>query len=93
MSEDLKKELGKAVKILKAGGCREVYLFGSAKSGKWAKKSDLDLAVRGCPPGKFFPLLGKLLLQLKYPVDLINLDNQDAFSRFLENEGELFQID
>lgn len=51
-----------------------------------------DLAVRGCPRGEFFHLLGSLLLQLDYPVDLVNLDGRDAFARYLEKEGGLLQI-
>jgi len=36
--------------------------------------------------------LGKLLLELDHSVDLVNLDRQDAFARYLEKEGELLQI-
>jgi predicted nucleotidyltransferase len=70
-----------------------VFLFGSLATGEVKDKSDIDLAVRGCPKGEFFHLLGRLLLELDYPVDLANLDSQDAFARYLEQEGELLQID
>jgi len=56
-------------------------------------KSDIDLAIRGCPQGIFFHLLGKLLMELDYPVDLVDLDRQDAFAQYLEKEGELIPID
>ena len=81
-----------AVDILKQGGCTEVYLFGSLAIGKAHQKSDMDLAVRGCPPGNFFPLLGKLLVTLDYAVDLVDLDKNLAFARFLEQEKELQRI-
>ncbi len=90
--EDYKKNIDRAVEILKNAGCSDIYLFGSLVSGKYKDLSDIDLAVRGCPKGQFFHLLGKLLYKLKYPVDLINLDNQDTFSRYLEREDELIQI-
>lgn len=89
---DYKRDLFRAVEILKGGGCSAVYLFGSFASGEYGNKSDIDLAIQGCPKGKFFHLLGKLLLDLKYTVDLVNLDSQDVFSSYLKNEGELIQI-
>lgn len=82
----------RAVQILKEAGCTDIYLFGSLANGNVRDKSDIDLAIRGCPKGYFFHLLGKLMLELNYPVDLVNLDRQDAFSNYLEKEGELLQI-
>ena len=87
-----RQDIDRAVKILKQGGCTGVFLFGSLASGEIRKKSDIDLAIRGCPKGKFFHLLGSLLLELNYSVDLVNLDRQDAFARYLEEKGELVQI-
>lgn len=89
---DFKDDIEKAVRILKDNGCTEVYLFGSIAEGKVNEHSDIDIAVRGCRPEKFFYLYGKLMLELMHPVDLINLDRQDDFSRFLEEEGELVLV-
>ena len=88
-----KKDIIRAVQILKDSGCSEVYLFGSLSTGEYRKKSDIDLAVKGCPKGNYFSILGKLLFELKHSVDLINLDKGDTFSRYLETEGELVKID
>ncbi len=93
LSEKYQKDINRAVEILKGGGCTEVFLFGSIAAGEPGIKSDIDIAVRGCPKGKFFKLLGKLIFELDYPVDLVNLDAQDNFARYLEKEGELAQID
>lgn len=93
ISETYQKDIHRAIEILKEAGCSEIFLFGSLASGEVGDKSDIDLAIRGCPQGKFFHLLGKLLLELDYPVDLVNLDRQDAFAQYLEKEGELIQID
>lgn len=91
LSETHRNNIRRAVKILKSSGCSAVYLFGSLATGEARSDSDMDLAVRGCPKGKFFHLLGQLLLELDYPVDLVNLDSHDAFAHYLEQEGELLQ--
>jgi len=92
LPEIYQKDVRRAVEILKEAGCTDVFLFGSLATGKVKDQSDIDLAIRGCPKGKFFHLLGRLLLELDYPVDLVNLDRQDAFACYLEKEGELLQI-
>ncbi|HEX9921192.1 MAG TPA: nucleotidyltransferase domain-containing protein [Anaerolineae bacterium] len=91
--EIYKRDIRKAVEILKAAGCTDIFLFGSLTAGRTGEGSDIDLAVRGCPQGEYFHLLGRLLLELEHLVDLINLDKQDAFARYLEQEGELLQVD
>jgi len=92
LPETYQKDVRRAVEILKEAGCTDIFLFGSLASGEIKDKSDIDLAIRGCPKGEFFHLLGRLLLELDYPVDLVNLDRQDAFARYLEEEGELHQV-
>jgi predicted nucleotidyltransferase len=93
LSDTYQRDLYHAVEILKTAGCTHVFLFGSLTTRQFRDNSDIDLAIRGCPKGKFFHLLGQLLLKLDHPVDLINLDGQDAFARYLELEGELLRID
>ncbi|MFQ5706147.1 MAG: nucleotidyltransferase family protein [bacterium] len=93
ISETYQKDIHRAIEIVKEAGCSEIFLFGSLVSGEVGDKSDIDLAIRGCPQGKFFHLLGKLLLELDYPVDLVNLDRQNAFAQYLEKAGELIPID
>lgn len=92
LPETYQKNIHRAVEILKVAGCTNIYLFGSLAAGNIRGESDIDLAIRGCPKGKFFHLLGRLLLDLDYPVDLVNLDRQDAFAHYLEKEGGLLQI-
>lgn len=86
------QDVRRAVKILREAGCSEVFLFGSAATGKTRTESDLDLAVRGCPRGEYFHLLGSLFLELDHSVDLINLDAPDPFARYLEREDALVRI-
>ena len=73
--EIFKMDLERAIQILKSEGCKEVFLFGSLAEGTQTANSDIDLAVQGCPPDKFFHLLGKLLIELVHPVDLSSLNN------------------
>ncbi|MBI3362166.1 MAG: nucleotidyltransferase domain-containing protein [Chloroflexi bacterium] len=92
LPESYQKDIRRAVEILTQAGCTHVFLFGSLTAGKARDGSDIDLAIRGCPKGKFFHLLGKLLLELEHPVDLVSLDMRDSFGRYLEKQGELFRI-
>ena len=87
-----RKDIYRAVEILKEEGCSHVFLFGSLPAGKVRDGSDIDLAVRGCPKGSFFHLLGRLSLGLDHPVDLVSLDRQDAFACYLEEEGDILQV-
>ena len=90
--EAMRKDVRRAVEILREGGCTEVYVFGSAATGEVRDDSDIDLAVRGCPERFFFGLLGRLLRELEHSVDLVDLDCEDPFSRFLEKEEELVRV-
>jgi len=83
--------LGKAIKILKEEGCEEIYLYGSIAEDRFDEESDIDLAVKGIPSGEFFRVLGRLMLELDHPVDLVDLENDEDFSRFLKEEGELIR--
>lgn len=91
--ESYRQDIDRAVEILKKAGCTQVYLFGSAATGQSGPNSDIDLAIRGCPKGRFFFLLGQLMLELNHPVDLISLDTHDAFAHYLEQQGELLALD
>jgi len=90
--EVFREDISRAVRILKEGGCSEIFLFGSGVTGKVRDESDIDLAIRGCPQGSFFQLLGRLLWELDHPVDLVNLDTQDAFVQYLRKEGVLVRV-
>jgi predicted nucleotidyltransferase len=89
---EYRHDLLRAVEILKAAGCTDLFVFGSLARGRISAQSDIDLAIRGCPKGHFFSLLGRLTLELDHPVDLINLDTADSFARYLEREKGLLQI-
>jgi predicted nucleotidyltransferase len=90
--EAFRGDIRRATEILKAAGCTDVFLFGSLAKARARGTSDLDFAVRGCPPGSFYHLVGKLIFELDHPVDLVDLDSADPFARYLEMEGELMQV-
>jgi predicted nucleotidyltransferase len=92
MPEEYRADIERAVRILKEGGCSEVHVFGSVADGRSREESDIDLAIRGCPPGKFFSLLGKLLSELKHPVDLIDLDRDSRLVSFLQKHELLVHV-
>ena len=89
---EYRNDVSKAVEISKAEGCREVYVFGSVALGVPGPRSDLDIAVRGCPPERFYRLLGRLLEELSHSVDLIDLDVETGVAEFLEQEGQLLHV-
>ncbi|MCG2711320.1 MAG: nucleotidyltransferase domain-containing protein [Candidatus Omnitrophica bacterium] len=63
-----------------------VLLFGSsldpAREGQ-----DIDLAVDGIDPRKFFKYYGDLMLSLSKPVDLIDLSEPSKFVSLVKKEG------
>lgn len=89
---DYKEDVEKAVRILKNEGCKEVFIFGSLAEGRVRVGSDIDLAVKGCPTGQYYRILGKLLLELKHSVDLINLDKKNDFVQQIEQRGVLVSV-
>jgi predicted nucleotidyltransferase len=92
MAEDMSRSLETAVAALKAAGAREVYLFGSASTGKMRPNSDIDIAVSGLPPASFFRAMARASRALGRPVDLVDLDLDNPFTRYLKNEGELRRV-
>jgi uncharacterized protein len=79
----------KAAETLKSFGATDVYLFGSLAKGTFRSDSDIDLAVSGIPPEKFFEAMGRAEDVLKREIDLIDLDEKNPFVEFLKSHGEL----
>lgn len=90
--ERYRDDIEHGIRILKEAGCKEIFIFGSLIKGDIREDSDIDLAIRGCPSGMYFHVLGKLLIELNHPVDLIDLDRGDDFAKYLEKEGELIYV-
>jgi len=93
MTENLQTRIRDASAALKAAGAREVYMFGSAATGTMREGSDVDLAISGLPPEKFFMAMGAAGDILEHPFDLIDLDEDNPFTRYLKEEEELVRIE
>jgi predicted nucleotidyltransferase len=92
MTDEMNRLVDKAVSALKAAGAKEVYVFGSASKGKIRPNSDIDMAVSGLPPEVFFRAMAKASRALGRPIDLIDLDEDNPFTRYLKKEGELQRV-
>jgi predicted nucleotidyltransferase len=92
MTDNLKRKIKAAANILKAEGAQAVYLFGSVVDGTNDDYSDIDLAVSGLPAEKFFQAMGKACDILERPLDLIDLDEDNLFSKYLKEKGKLLHV-
>jgi predicted nucleotidyltransferase len=92
MDTELGTLIEKAAAALKAAGAREVYIFDSARRGKLRPGSDVDMAVSGLPPEVFFRAMAAAHDALGRPLDLVDLDDDNAFTRYLKEEGELQRV-
>jgi predicted nucleotidyltransferase len=90
MTEELKKAIEQAAQTLKAYGAREVYLFGSAATGTLREDSDIDMAVSGLPPEVFYRAWAKAVRAFPgREMDLVNLDHDEPFARYLKDKRKL----
>lgn len=92
LPENFKPDIETAIAILKQEGCAEIFIFGSLANGHSTEKSDIDIAVKGCPRGKYFEIMAKLIMKLEHSIHLVNLDSGDDLGRFLQSNGELVHV-
>ena len=75
----------KTIKILSEKyHAKRVLLFGSSLMGDG---TDIDLAVEGVSPRRFFDFYGELMFSLTKPVDLIDLVGTSKFVEMVRQEG------
>ena len=67
-------------------GLKRVLLFGSAADSR-REPRDIDLAVEGLEPARFFQFHGDLLLALSLPVDVFDLSQSGRFAELVRQEG------
>jgi predicted nucleotidyltransferase len=82
----------RAAAELKSAGAREIYVFGSAAKGTGDAASDLDLAVSGLPAAIFYRTGARVSDLIGRSVDLIDLDINTPFTRYLRTENELVRV-
>ena len=82
----------KAAKLLKSEfGAKEVVLFGSlARRGSFSLYSDIDLAVRGIAPEKFFAASAAIeRVDVSFRIDLAELETcPPAVLKKIEKDGK-----
>jgi predicted nucleotidyltransferase len=74
------------VEIARRYGVKGLILFGSS-ADPGVEANDIDLAVEGVVPEKFFSFYGDLLFSLSKPVDLVDLSSDTKFNRLVYREG------
>lgn len=89
--EDLDELLARAAELLRSAGAREVYVFGSAATGRMHEHSDVDLAVSGLPPRSYIPTLVRVDEVFGRYVDLVNLDRETPFTSYLKSKEGLLR--
>ena len=90
--DELQQAIEQAAAILKAAGADAVYLFGSIVEGPVRPDSDIDLAVAGLPPARFFQAMGQTMSVLPRSLDLVDLDVDTPFTRYLKQKGKLHRV-
>lgn len=92
MDDKLREIVDSVAAVLRKAGAKEVYLFGSAATGTMRQASDLDFAVSGLPPESFFAAAGKAWDAADRIVDLVDLDEDTPFTRYLKRRGPLLRV-
>ena len=90
MKEDIfKKYLEKIVNIGKEFGVKKVFLFGSCVEDI-SSCSDIDIAVSGIKPRDFFKFYGKVSMEVKDEVDILDLDDvREHFYKRILSKGKI----
>ncbi len=83
MIVDLQGKVRLAAEYLRQQGASEVYLFGSAARGDMHPRSDVDFAVRGIRPEMFYRVTALAEDLLGLPLDVVDLDEDTPFGRYL----------
>lgn len=82
----------KAAKLLRAEfGAKEVILFGSlTRRGSFTLFSDIDIAVRGISPERFFAAVGAVTsISLEFNIDLVDMETcSPQLYKTIEAEGK-----
>lgn len=84
--------IARAAAILREEGATEVYIFGSFARGEARPGSDIDLAVTGLRKGGVISAMSKLIRELGIMSDLIQIEREPVFVRYLKSIGEMRRV-
>jgi predicted nucleotidyltransferase len=91
-SARLQSLIEQATAVFKSAGAAEVYLFGSAAKGSLRTDSDIDLAISGLQPELFFAIMSQAEDVVQCRLDVIDLDMDTPFTRYLKRKGALQRV-
>jgi predicted nucleotidyltransferase len=74
------------VKIAEEFKVATVWLFGSTLESE-DTAADIDLAVEGLAPERFFDFYGRLFLEIPKPVDLVDLSGNPPIACIIREKG------
>jgi predicted nucleotidyltransferase len=80
---DLRKAIASIARDFKVSA---VWMFGSALENE-DQAADIDLAVEGLAPEKFFDFYGRLFFELPKPVDLVDLSQNPPIAAIIRQKG------
>lgn len=83
-----KSEIKKITSCAKKYSIEIVYLFGSSLEDN-QYNNDIDIAVKGIAPDKFFKFYSELSRKLAKPIDIIDLSDKTTFSKIIQTEGKI----
>jgi predicted nucleotidyltransferase len=85
-----RKDLTKAIEILRKYGVKRIFLFGSlCRPDRFYPGSDIDLAAEGIPSHLFNRAAADLMMAMDWPIDLKPLEEvDDSFRSMILRKGE-----
>lgn len=88
-SMEFDKELDRIIEVSKEYGAHKVILFGSSL-GDVNSAGDIDIAVSGIQPQVYFEYCGKISMEVKKEVDIIDLDDiREHFYQRIISQGRV----
>lgn len=91
--EEFLRDVEQSIEILRECGAQRIYLFGSIVDDRRSRlPRDLNIAVSGLPPERFFSAYARLMDRLEHEFDLVDLDLESAFTESLRKHFQLEQV-
>ncbi|MFH1537407.1 MAG: nucleotidyltransferase domain-containing protein [bacterium] len=75
------------IRVAKEYGARRLWLFGSSLDPSTDEPNDIDLAVEGIPPARFFEFYAKLGRAIPNDIDLIDMESDDPMRHIVRDRG------
>lgn len=75
------------VRIAREYGVRRIWLFGSSLDPSIDEPNDIDLAVEGVSPERFYEFYAKLGRALPSIIDLIDMESDDPMRHIVRDRG------